>query len=201
MNSHHRIARRVSLISLAATSLVLTQACGNDNPPVSQDVSASIRTVSINELQTRNSVILSDTGKKSDWVEFYNDGEAAVSLDGYFISDDKDALLKAMLPEEAIVPANGFLLLWLDDTASLDTPLHFPFKLSGDGENFYFSSPMGKLVKKLAIPADPTGTDTTAPDVSYGAYPDGSSDMVWCRTPTPGKPNADDCGSSLDAGI
>jgi hypothetical protein len=98
-----------------------------------------------------------------------------------------------------VVPAKWFLVLWLDDT---DKPeqLSFPFKLSGDGDFFVFSNPNGHLIQRVELPDDPTGTDTTVPDVSYGAYPDGSKDFGWCETPTQGEPNDADCAASTDAG-
>jgi hypothetical protein len=99
-----------------------------------------------------------------------------------------------------VVPAQGFLVIWLDDTLSPDTPLHFPFKLSGDGENFYLTNQAGKIAKKLTIPADPTGTNVNSPDVSYGAYPNGSTTFGWCSSPTPKASNGADCSGARDAG-
>jgi len=198
MPTRVRLNTRVEILSLVLS--LVAYGCGTESPRGQQNVTTSAETVSVNELQSQNSTIQSDTGKKSDWVELYNDGDTDVSLAGYFISDDKDALEKAMLPEAAVVPAQGFLVLWLDDTTNDETPLHFPFKLSGDGENFFFASPAGKVIRKVVLPADPTGTNTGAADVSYGSYPDGSYAMGWCRTPTPGKPNAADCSGGSDAG-
>lgn len=171
--------------------------CGSDTNPVrAADTNAT--SVTINELQSKNSTIESDTGKKSDWVELYNAGDSEANLDGYFISDDDKALEKAMLPAEAVIPAGDFLVLWLDGTTNVDAPLHFPFKLSGDGETFYLSGKNGRIFEQIEVPADPTSADPTAPDVSYGAYPDGSDSYGWCHTPTPGKSNASNCGA--DAG-
>jgi hypothetical protein len=155
--------------------------------------------VTINELQSRNSTIESDTNKKSDWVELYNGSETDEDLEGYFISDDAATPKKAKLPTLAVIPAKGFLVLWLDDTSVTGTPLHFPFKLSGSGDHFFLNDPNGNTLEKVDLPADPTGTSTTAPDVSYGAYPDGSRSYAWCTTPSPGAPNSADC--SADAGL
>jgi len=170
--------------------------CEGDHPT---PISLSKTPVTINELQSRNSAIESDTNKKSDWVELYNGSETDEDLDGYFISDNAGTPKKAKLPTLAVVPAKGFLVLWLDDTMVTGTPLHFPFKLSGDGDHFFLNDPNGNTLEKVDLPADPTGTSTTAPDVSYGAYPDGSHSYAWCATPTPGAPNGADC--SADAGL
>lgn len=195
------MTRQFHFMALTVLVSFATVGCGDDTPPTTQaNGNQNIADVSVNEVQTKNSSFLSDTGKKSDWLEFYNGGNENVSLDGYYISDAKSALLKARLPAEAVVPARGFLVIWLDDTTDPNTPLHFPFKLSGDGENFYLSTAEGTVVQKVTIPADPNGTNTTVPDVSYGAFPDGSSTMGWCRNPTPGEPNAEDCKPGPDAG-
>jgi hypothetical protein len=195
------MTRQVSLTALTLLVSFVTAACGDDDSPTATKSVKSIASVTINEVMSKNSTYLSDTGKKSDWLEFYNDGSTDVSLEGYFISDDKNALLKADLPAAAVVPAKGHLVIWLDGTTDLESPLHFPFKLSGEGENFYISNAEAQVVKKLTIPADPTGTNATAPDVSYGAYPDGASTMGWCRTPTPKEANSEDCTPGNDAGL
>ncbi len=180
---------------IAFGALALLVGCQGDRSPQGSFGGTS---VTINELQSRNSTIESDTNKKSDWVELYNGSETDEDLAGFFISDDVAKPKKAKLPPLAIVPAKGFLMLWLDDTLVSGTPLHFPFKLSGDGDHFILNDSNGNLIAKVDLPADPTGSNATAPDVSYGAYPDGSSNYAWCGTPTPGAPNAADCGS--DAG-
>ncbi len=175
--------------------LALLVGCGSDE--VTQSATSE-SPVTINELQSRNSTIESDIGKKSDWVELYNPSDAVAKLEGYFISDDRSTPQKGKLPSDAVVPGHGFLVLWLDDTNSALTPLHFPFKLSGAGDYLFLSDPSGHVIRSVALPADPTGADTTLPDVSYGAFPDGSEKFHWCATPTIGEPNAPDCGA--DAG-
>jgi hypothetical protein len=173
---------------------LLCAGCGEQDAKQSQ--SSAPGTV-INELQSRNSTIESDTGKKSDWVELYNSSDTEESLEGYFISDDPVEKQKGKLGVDAIVPARGYLVLWLDDTANNGT-LHFPFKLSGDGDYFFLNDPTGRVVQSITIPPDPTADSADAPDVSYGAFPDGADAFDWCRTPTPGRPNAADCAA--DAG-
>ncbi|GEM_PF-1581166 len=181
---------RQSLLGVPLLTAILCVGCGDEN---AGSLEPSATRVTINELQSRNSSIESDTGKKSDWVELHNPSDAEENLEGYFVSDDLEAKQKGQLGVDAIVPPGGYLVLWLDDTENASTPLHFPFKLSGDGDYFLLSDPTGRVVASVTIPPDPTGEDTTAPDVSFGAYPDGSDAFNWCRTPTPARPNAVDC--------
>jgi hypothetical protein len=190
------LLRRGIRVMLPVLGSLVCLACGEQEVQKAEPAEAK---VSVNELQSRNSTIESDTGKKSDWVELFNPGEADESLSGYFVSDDLSDLTKGVLVADAVIPAKGFLILWLDDTSDPNTPLHFPFKLSGDGDYFFLTNPSGQVVQKVSLPPDPTGTDTTAPDVSYGAYPDGSDVFNWCQTPTWNALNAADCAPPASA--
>ena len=193
-----RMTKIISIFSSLLAAMVLG-GCSSDGSKATVAPTSETQ-VTINELQSRNSKIESDTGKKSDWVELYNPTQADQDLAGYFISDDSSDTEKGKLSINAIVPAEGFLLLWLDDTNDASTPLHFPFKLSGDGDYLFLSNPAGKVVRSVTIPPDPTGGNGNAPDVSYGALPDGSENYHWCQTPTPGQPNAANC-TTIDAGL
>jgi hypothetical protein len=186
--AHHptrSVGPAVSVALALGLALLAMPGCGNDNGPSSPSTQ-----VTINEAQSKNATIVSDTGQKSDWVELYNPGTGEEKLAGFFISDDPAKPQKAILPSQALIPPKGYLVLWLDDTNSSATPLHFPFKLSGKGDNFLLSAPNGTILKQLPIPADPTGEDTTLPDESYAAYPDGSGSYHWTVMPTPGSTNS-----------
>ena len=45
-----------------------------------------------------------DDGERSDWIEIYNDGDVAVDLDGWSVTDDADALRKWSFPAMEIAP-------------------------------------------------------------------------------------------------
>jgi hypothetical protein len=49
-----------------------------------------------------------------DWIELQNTTSSAVSLSGYFLSDDTSKPLKWQIPASASIPANGFLRIWAD---------------------------------------------------------------------------------------
>ena len=197
MSRHSTIAAAISgsIASLVVATVLV--GCSSDNAKTAGSTQTQ---VTINELQSKNSKIESDTGKKSDWVELYNPAKTDQDLAGCFISDDSSDPEKGKFSINATVPAQGFLVLWLDDTNDPSTPLHFPFKLSGAGDYLFLNDPAGKVLESVTIPPDPTGGDSNAPDVSYGAFPDGSESYNWCQTPTPGQPNAADCAAT-DAGL
>ena len=67
-------------------------------------------------------------GHENDWVELQNLEDTAVSLDGYFLTDD--AGKPTQLPLEGLsIPAGGYLVIVLDEAA--------PFRLSAEGETVY----------------------------------------------------------------
>ena len=73
--------------------------------------------VQINEIMASNTRAypdITDFEDYPDWFELKNTTGAAVSLDGYFISDDSGNPFKWQVPAGASIPANGFLLFMAD---------------------------------------------------------------------------------------
>jgi hypothetical protein len=59
------------------------------------DPAAASDPVIISEFMAANtSTIRDDDGKWSDWIELYNSGDSAVSLSGWYLSDDPTRLTK-----------------------------------------------------------------------------------------------------------
>jgi hypothetical protein len=152
-----------------------------------------ITDVRINELMPRNSLTLADDyGDYDDWLELYNPGDSDVALAGYFVSDTVQSPDKWLLPAEAVVPAEGFLILWADGQPEQGA-LHLGFRLSGNGEGAWLSSPDGSPVDSVTF--ELVGTS----DTSYSRYPDGADldeggSWEWCSAPTPRELNGDSCG-------
>lgn len=75
--------------------------------------------VVINEICSCNfSAGRDENGRYSDCVELYNPGKADISLNGCFLTDDEKDPQKYSL-EGLMVPAGGFILVWLDQNAGL----------------------------------------------------------------------------------
>ena len=133
-------------------------------------VAESTGDVCISELLADNESGLSDEdGNRQDWLELYNSGEAAVSLDGWWLTDKSSNKTQWRLPAVSIA-AKGTLFIWASgkNRASPAAPLHANFSLSKDGEylGLYRPDPgtgLPVLVDEYApvFPALPT-------DVSYG---------------------------------
>ena len=67
-------------------------------------------------------------GHENDWVELLNREETAISLDGYYLTDDPEKPTQMSL-EGLSISAGGYLAIVLDETAA--------FRLSADGETVY----------------------------------------------------------------
>lgn len=136
-------------------------------------------TVRINEVLAKNTYSLADAdGDRSDWVELYNPTDQAVSLLGYFLSDDVEKLDAWAFPDVTIA-AHGYLLVFLSGKDRTDAELHASFSLSTDET----------LV--LYCATDNTADQITIPDlrdnVSVGRADDGT--IEYYGHPTPLEPN------------
>ena len=119
-----------------------------------------------NELvATNDNGIDDEDGDHSDWLELYNREDAAVSLDGWFLTDDRETLAKWRLPAVSL-GAHQFLLVFASgkDRAPADGELHTDFRLTSDGEYLALVLPDGVTVVDALAPAFPP----QYPDVSYG---------------------------------
>lgn len=67
-------------------------------------------------------------GHDQDWVELYYSGDAALSLDGFYLTDDLAKPHQLSLEEKTISP-DGYLVIELGEAA--------PFHLSAQGETLY----------------------------------------------------------------
>jgi len=148
----------------------------------------------INEFLALNSTTISDEyGDYDDWIELYNDTPEAVDIGGLYITDDLadpgQYQVPANHPELTTIPSGGFLLLWADKETNQGT-LHVDIKLSGDGEEIglaRFTDGRFEYIDSLVYAAQ-------TEDVSMGRYPDGSDNLQFLNTSSPGSAN---CISAL----
>lgn len=127
--------------------------------------------VVINELMASNATTVADEqGSFPDWAEFYNNNDYEVDLSGYYLSDDPQELDKWSFADGIVIPANGYLIVWVDDDED-DGPLHASFKLSADGESLVLSDPQLNVVDQVQFGAQET-------DVSYARVPNGTGEFM-----------------------
>ena len=119
--------------------------------------------VIINEVMPDNERLC--MGHDKDWVELYNMDEEQVSLDGYYLTDDPDKL-HAMPLDGMLIPAEGYLVITLDDSSA--------FKLASTGESVYL------------VCEDTVISQLTFPETTKGEAVDANG---ICQYPTPGFAN------------
>lgn len=127
----------------------------------------------INEICSSNGSSYILDGKTPDYIELRNLTEENLSLDGCFLSEDRNRLKRFSL-EGYVIPAGSYIVLAADKK-------ELPFKLSAsDGEELYLSDGEGRILQHVTLP--PLKRDT-----AYSLQEDGS----WhVESPTPLGTNA-----------
>jgi hypothetical protein len=124
----------------------------------------------INELLALNATTQADQdGEFDDWIELYNNTNAAISLSTYYLTDDITNLTQWAFPSGTSIPANGYLIVWADNDIT-QTGLHANFKLSATGESLYLMNG-GSIADQVVF-----GTQTT--DVTYGRFVNGTGNFI-----------------------
>ena len=140
---------------------------GETQPAVATTAAAEqAADIVINEVMPDNKKVC--LGHEKDWVELYNRGETAVSLDGYYLTDDLQEP-QAMPLTGMEIPAGGYLVVTLEEEG--------PFRLSADGETVYLLYGKQELSQ-----------------LAFGLSEDGESfsQEGICDLPTPGFPNTEE---------
>ena len=127
-------------------------------------------------------------GQTDDWIEILNISNSPISLDGWYLTDDRTIPTLWPFPSGSTISAGGFLLVYASGTGVPDTNgnLHSNFKLSAGGEYFALVRPDFSIAS--AFNEDGTDYPNQGTDVSYGIHPI-STLPVFFSNPTPGAPN------------
>ncbi len=137
----------------------------------------------INEVCTSNKESLHDAaGTSPDWLELYNSSDKDINLSGIGLSDGAKNKFKFTFPENSIIPAGGYIIVFCDDALNqAESEYHAAFKLSASGETVYLTHPDFGEIDSVTVPV----LDT---DTAYGRYANGSEDFAYL-TCTPGDTN------------
>ena len=120
----------------------------------------------ITEFVARNEDGLRDQdGDRHDWIEIFNASDAAVDLDGSYLTDDAGELTKWQFPAISLAPKE-YLVVFASGKDRIDpaAPLHTNFQLDADGEYLALVEPDGNTVAVAFAPQFPQ----QAPDIAYG---------------------------------
>jgi hypothetical protein len=133
----------------------------------------------INEILAQNTSYNSDEYDEfDDWIEIYNPNSFEVNLKNYYLTDDKENLIKYKISNDFIVPANGFQLFWCDDQAGQGIN-HTNFKLSAEGEFVALTHP-----NKIFI-FDSISFNEYSENISFGREYDGANTWINFNQATP----------------
>ena len=111
--------------------------------------------VRLNELLAGNDGGLRDADQDTpDWVELYNDSDAAVSLAGWHLTDTTNFLARWTFPATNIAP-RGYMIVFASgkDRAEAGAELHSNFRLNGGGGCLALVESGGAIVHELNYPA------------------------------------------------
>lgn len=141
----------------------------------------------INELQPSNQDTITDeVGDSDDWIEIYNDSDAAIEMQGYAFSDSSG--LTQTITGSVLVQPRAFKLFWADGSPSQGAN-HLGFKLGASaGDTVTLKDTDGRKVDNVTFGA-------AAGQSTYARFPDGTGSFTWCTVPTPGVTNGAACGT------
>ena len=115
-------------------------------------------TIRINEIMASNETVLNTLSGASglDWAELRNLTSTDIDVSGWLMTDDPTKKISKWKPIEgqAIVPANGYLVVWLDSTEGRTWLLgeaHAPIGLSSGGESIALATPEGTVVSQFSF--------------------------------------------------
>lgn len=128
-----------------------------------------------------------DYGKRSGWVELYNNSAGTVNIGGCFLTDDKNNPTKYPIPKGDVltkVSPRQHVLFWADGMASRGT-FHLNFTLNPAKENYIalYDSDGRTLVDEIIIPANQKA------DISFGRATDGKEGWEILKKVTPSTNN------------
>ena len=141
--------------------------------------------VVINEVMASNDNTIADPqGEYDDWIELFNTGNEDIDLSGLYLSDKTDNLPKWQFPENTVIGAGEYLIVWADEDGKDSPGLHANFKLSASGELLMLvdTDENGNAI------LDSLNYDSQETDVSLGRYPNGSGDFAFMQA-SPGEYN------------
>lgn len=131
----------------------------------------------INEVMARNiDMFIDPTTNFGGWIEIYNPKNNNASLNGFYLSDDVNNLMKWRMPNNmGSVPAKGYKVIWFDNSHMVQT--NCTFKLDAEGGDIYISDSNGKLLVSQSYPA-------AIARCSYARVTDGGDSWQHTSTPT-----------------
>ena len=138
-----------------------------------------------------NELLANSQGAGPDWIELHNTTSQAISIAGWFLSDDANNLTKYRIAAGTSIPAGGYVVFYENRHFGnkSDPGCKEPFALSANGETVYLHSGDNGVLTGYS---EQEKFDASEPGVSLGRYEKstGSYNFVALSKPTPGATNA-----------
>ncbi|MBU1983597.1 lamin tail domain-containing protein, partial [bacterium] len=126
--------------------------------------------VVINEILAMNDTTAADQDQEFDpWIELFNNGDAALSLAGFYLSNDAADPTRWAFPDTSI-PGRGYLIVWVDGDVE-QSGLHANFELAVTAGRALLCTPNQILL-------DEAEWGEQVSDVSFGRYPNGTGGFI-----------------------
>jgi hypothetical protein len=139
----------------------LTAEMNNDfNPCDPLPTPIQLLDVVINEIVASNdstSGIADPAGGYPDWIELYNNTLSDIPLTGFYLSNDINFLKHWRFPDDQVIPANDYLIIWADRDLQ-EEGLHTDFKLNKTRGDLYLSFENGEIIDFLSYEDQITNT-------------------------------------------
>ncbi len=140
----------------------------------------------INELSASNPIFADNFFKTEDWVELYNNSDATIDLDRFFLSNTASNLSLFALSGGSVktIPPRGYLIVWCSNEPTRGSH-HATFKLAKEGGQVFLS----ELQTSGITLVDSLSYTLINTYKSVGRYPDGSDKVFVLNEPTIEKQN------------
>lgn len=123
-----------------------------------------------------------DDGTNLEWIEIYNSGPDAVSLQDYGLSDEPDIPRKWRFPNVEIDAGEHLQVLATGFGIFNEGEYHTNFQLNREGETLVLSNPSGEVIDSVTYPEQ-------LRDVSFGRAQDGADTWHFFERPSPNAVN------------
>jgi len=126
--------------------------------------------------------ILDEDKEMEDWLELRNTTNQPIPLGGFFLSNNELKPMKWRFPEDAVIPAQGYYLVFCSgkDKLQKNGVPHANFRISAEKAVLLVSDSYGQLVDRIYIENVPR-------DYSVGRNSMGTLELF--AVPTPGQSN------------
>ena len=113
--------------------------------------------------------IADPNGQFEDWIELYNNGNLALNLENFSLTDKPDNPQKWVFPAGTTLEPGDYLIIWADEDGSQEG-LHANFKLNKGGEFVMLSNPFGEVLDSLTFTEQET-------NIAFARRPNGTGDF------------------------